>query len=143
MSAEYCLKKWLYDNHIHHVGVGSVGIKEHKGTMNKALYRTLLGLGADPSFHEQRIISKKHIVMNDFIIAMAKNHQEYIKSQFNRDVPLFNELAHGRRHSVLDVGDKVIDPLNNPNMVDKYMTKTARYIHASIPKLVQSIPGIR
>ena len=46
--------------------------------------------GVDPSTHVQRQLTKELIEAADLIIAMGRDHQDFSREQFRRDIPLLS-----------------------------------------------------
>jgi protein-tyrosine-phosphatase len=67
----------------------------------KTLY-VLQSLGIDVSHHIQAQITPTVVDAYDLIIAMAIDHQQFVKEYFGRNIPLFNDIDIGEHNSVLE-----------------------------------------
>ncbi|MBW6442263.1 HIT domain-containing protein [Patescibacteria group bacterium] len=140
MSAEYALKKYLKDKKISGWEVNSAGIKAKKEVIDPKTIEVLEELGIKDIKHHQKKLTKNLLKEHDVIIAMAKNHYDFIRSKFNyKNVVLFNELAINKKESVLDIQDEVKDYLNNRKDVEDKIKKTVRYILNKTPDLFKRI----
>ena len=139
MSAEYCLKDYLKKNNISGVGVASAGTGAIKQPMDPNVRKTLLSFGIDPSNHKQRQICAKHCEEYDLVVAMHKNHQDFIREHFGKEVPLFDEICYGKKVSVLDNNQLMPDWQDHMDAVNRYNVYTVEFIHNSIPKFVANM----
>ena len=103
--------------------------------MHPTIIGALSSYGLDITKHKQTKLTRDLIVKSYLLVAMAKNHQQFIKENFDLDVPLFNELAVKQKTSVYDVSDMVPDYRANKSAVDAHLKNTISYIHDVIPNL--------
>jgi len=137
MSAEYCLRDYLVKNKIYHNKVASAGTSAIIEPMKPKVRATLLALGIDPTKHKQTQLNAKHFKAYDLVVAMHKNHQEFIKEYFGKEVPLFDEVCYGVKASVLDINDELIpNHWDYPDAIDAYMKYAVKFIYNSMPKFV-------
>lgn len=76
---------------------------------------------------------------SDLIIAMSKDHQEFIKKNFDIEVPLFKEVCKGKKESLKDIWEVIPDWRDNPRAKNEYMIKTVDYIHGCMPDLIKKM----
>jgi protein-tyrosine phosphatase len=138
MSAEYCLKKYLEENNIEGIVVESAGTGAIPQKMNSVVKKTLISLGINPSKHKQKPLTDKHFEKFDLIVAMHKNHQDFIKEYFGKDVPLFDEICYGKKVSVLDNNQLIPDWQDHIDAINRFMEYTVKFINNSIPKFVKN-----
>ena len=55
--------------------------------------------GADLTRHIPRQLTTELVEAADLVIAMGRDHQNFIREQFGRDVPLFNQICLGHDHA--------------------------------------------
>ena len=141
MSAEKFLKVYLDMENIQDIEVSSAGIGLVQKGVHEYVIDRLQHYGIKLN-HQTTKLTLKLIQENDIIIAMNKNHQEYIKDKFNLDVPLFNEIAYNKKEGILDVGEMYPEfktlPLEGDKL-RKYINYVLDYIHNTIPHLVDKI----
>jgi len=140
LSAEYILKKYLFDNKIFGYQVSSAGTIAKEEPVDKKVKSTLEKLGIKEIKHKQRKLTKDILDENDVIIAMAKNHYDYIKNNFSsKNVFYFNELAKNEKSSMWDIGDVIKNPKENRQLVEDQIEKTINYINKNIPALFKKL----
>ncbi len=100
VAAEYALKAGL--------GVGtscvvsSAGIDVKPQSVHDWVQTKLREKGADPTSHVQRQLTQELVDAADLVIAMGRDHQVFVRKQFGRDVPLFNQVCLGHDQPILD-----------------------------------------
>jgi protein-tyrosine phosphatase len=140
VSAEYCLKQYLSKNKIDGWEVGSAGIIAAKERVDPKVLETLSKLGVKNIDHKQRKLDPELLKRYDVIVAMAENHVRFINEKLgSKRAILFNELASGKKESVLDVEDEVADPKNNRRAVEKKLERTVKYINEKTPALFSNM----
>jgi len=139
LLAEYLLKDYLMRNNIELIQVSSAGTEAFVQKMDPAVFNFLNSRGIDVSAHKQRKLTAELLAESDLVIAMAEYHQSFIKENFSRNVPLFDEVAKGVKSSVLDIGDVMNDYLTNRPAVTLHVTKIAEHIEEFIPDLCKNI----
>lgn len=139
-SAECLLKHYLNKNAIEGWEVFSAGIIAEKAEIDPEIITKLRSLGVKDISHEQHKLDGSMLEKFDPIIAMAEDHIDFIKKQFNYAHPfLFNELARNEKSSVWDIADNVKDFETNRKNVEQEMNRTIQHIYDSIPGLVDGI----
>ncbi|MFA6525178.1 MAG: hypothetical protein WCT33_02790 [Patescibacteria group bacterium] len=138
LIAEYLLKDWLTKNNRFDIEVSSCGINANSDTSSFSLehFQILKDMGIDTSGHRRTQVTKGLLEENDIIIAMADNHQEYVKKNFNLDIPLFNELYKNEKSSI-----RISPPVTNKSKPGR-MIEIVDYINQSIPRLVSAIDNL-
>jgi len=140
LSAEYLLKQLLREKKDSRIRVSSAGIIAHVEPPHEELRRQLRNRGISISKHKQRKLTKKIFDKADLVIAMSTNHQESIRKLYGVRVPLFNELAYGKKVGVLDIGEKR-GQLHFENKklpakkVVRHIQKTVRHLEKGMPAL--------
>lgn len=140
LTAEYCLKYYLEENNINNWIVSSAGIIAEKAHIDPAVICTLNILGINNINHKQKRLDLNDLKNNNVIVAMAKNHVDFIRQRFNfNNVFLFNELAVNKKTSILDVEDEVVDYKKNRKAVEKKLEMTVIEINSKIPYLFKAV----
>ena len=139
LTAEYCLKQLLEKNHVRNITVESAGLSAVPQPVQSVVAKTLHAYGIDFSRHVQRRLNESIINNADVIVAMAKNHQQFIKTHYHIDAPLFNELAYGVQASVRDVDEAIPNYLTNAKEANPFFMMTVKHIHDGIPQLLKKI----
>lgn len=139
VAAEYCLRDYLEKEGVKNVVIKSAGTMKFKQVNHPLVLKTLSSLGIDARRHKQVKLNKKMLYKQDLVVAMAKDHQDFIKKEFGLDTPLFNELALKKSVSILDVCDAVPDYKINQEAFEKHIDVTVRYIHEMIPKIKEEL----
>lgn len=136
--AENCLKKYLLDNKIDRINVSSAGILAKRASPNPKTISELKRRGVKIKNYKQRKLTKGILEKQDFVIAMAKNHQDFILKNFKRSVPLFNEVVYNKHTSISD-GSILGERIKDKKIVGKFIEETVDYINSSIGKLAEQI----
>ena len=139
VTAEYSLRKYLFDNNINDVIVSSAGIEAKKEKINPFLKNSLKKLGILVNNHRQRKITKKILEENDEIIAIGKDHKEFIEKRFGMKVSLFNKFALNKDTPILDIEDCVVDYKHHEDAVEKFIEGTVKHIHTLTPKVYEEV----
>lgn len=140
ISAELCLKKYLFENGIFDWKVDSAGIIAKPEAIDLETLEALRDLGIDASKHEQKKLTQEMLEKHDVVIGMAENHIAFIKSEFHYDRAfLFNEIAIQESTPILDIEDEIADPLHNRKAVEEMITRTVREISEKIPSFFRKI----
>ena len=134
MIAEYALKARLGAGMS--CVVGSAGIDVKAQSMHDWVMARLREKGADPSSHVQRQLTKELVEAVDLVIAMGENHQVFVREQFGRDVPLFNQICIGQDKPILDVHEAIPDWETCPERARAYVCSVIDVIWATAPALL-------
>ncbi len=141
MAAEKCMKDYLIKNGIDGFSVDSAGIDTVPQEVLPETRERLAYYGINEE-HRYKQLTNGLVEKSDVIIAMNKNHQDYIKERFGISVPLFNELAVGKKEGVLDFDEKFpgITWLNDArHMIRKHAFETVDHIHDAMPELLRKL----
>jgi protein-tyrosine phosphatase len=134
VTAEYALKAGL--------GVGtpcvvsSAGIDVKPQSVHDWVQTRLREKGANTTRHVQRQLTKELIEAADLVIAMGRNHQVFIREQFGRDVPLFNQVCLGHNQPILDLHEMIPDWETDPERARAYVWSVIDVIWATAPALL-------
>lgn len=138
VAAEQCFKKYLADNKITGWDVGSAGIFAEPADVDPKTLETLREVGVEKVEYDQRRLTKEILDSYDIIVGMAENHIEFIKSEFNKNAILFNDLALGEKTSVRDIEDEIPDYQTNRPAVEEKLERTTRDICEKIPRVFEN-----
>jgi protein-tyrosine phosphatase len=101
VTAEYALKIRLGANTSCVVRSAAVDAKPQP--MHAWVQARMREKGADPTTHIQRQLTRELVEAADLVIAMGRDHQVFVREQFGRDVPLFNQVCLGHDQPILDL----------------------------------------
>lgn len=151
MIAEKCFKKYISDNLLEEdFSIDSAWIAPIKQDVQKDVIDRLDYYWINCNNHKYKKINEKLVSESNYIIAMNFDHKDFIKNQFNLDIPLFNELAYNKSTWISDFWEfldfwwfnlKNID-LNDTKYkkeIRDYIYYTVDYIYNSIPYLIKSL----
>ena len=137
VTAEYALKTRLG------VGtfciVGSAGIDVKPQLMHDLVQIQLRQKGSDPTSHVQRQLTKQLVEAADLVIAMGRNHQIFIREQFGRDVPLFNQICLGHDQPIFDLHEVMPDWETDPDRARAYVCSVIDVIWAAAPAILSHL----
>jgi protein-tyrosine phosphatase len=137
VTAEYALKARL------DVGmpciVSSAGIEAKPQSVHDWVQIRLREKGVDPSHHVQRQLTKGLIESADLVVAMGRNHQIFIREQFGRNVPLFNQICFGLDTPILDLHEAIPDWETNFERARTYVLSVIDTIWAAAPAILSRI----
>ncbi len=136
LIAEYSLKSFLRKHAIPGMLVSSAGTIAQPSTPDPRTIAELSALGIRVS-HQQRRLTRRLLRESNLVVAMAKDHQEFIRQNFDESVPLFLEIAKGVKESVYDTSDAV--DMTDRKAVERHISKTVRLINSSMVDIVKKI----
>jgi protein-tyrosine phosphatase len=140
MSADFCLKDYLKKNAISGIEVTSAGTHANPEEINPTVIYALEKFGIDCTRHQQKRLDRNMLEMNDVIVCMADYHQDFILENFgNFKTFLFNEICFGKKESVWDVEDVIMDWNVDKAAVMEHEIRTVEHIHNSMPSFVKNI----
>lgn len=132
--AEFCMKDYLSRNNIESMQVASAGIRANS---NISMYSTLhfeimQSMEIDTSDFKRTPLELEHFDEYDLVIGMSELHREYINKEFNKTIPLFNEIYNGSSKPV-NIGP--------PDRVDlkEGMKKLVEYFYYAMPNVYENI----
>jgi protein-tyrosine phosphatase len=121
--------------------VGSAGIEAKPQTIHPVIRAKLIQKGADPSRHVQRVLTREIVDRTNLIIAMGRNHREFIQRQFGRAAPLFNDVSFGADTPILDVHEALPDWEQELSKARDYVEWVIDHIWNAVPSLLSRLPG--
>ncbi|HRC43662.1 MAG TPA: low molecular weight phosphatase family protein [Nitrospira sp.] len=122
--------------------IGSAGIEASSQEIHPEVLAGLLEKGVDPSRHRQRKLTCDLIEATTVVIAMGRNHQEWIRGEFGREVPLFNHLCYGIDQPILDVHEIIPDWRDQPDQSRDYLQSVIDHIWDGVPHLLDRMPTL-
>ena len=134
VTAEYALKIKLGANRS--CVVSSAGIAAKPQPMHAWVQDRLREKGADPTTHVQRQLTRELVEAADLVLAMGRDHQAYIREQFGRDAPLFNQVCLGHDKPVLDLHEVMPEWERDPERARAYVWSVIDMIWATAPALL-------
>ena len=137
VAAEYALKAGL--------GVGtscivsSAGIAVKPQSVHDWVQTRLREKGADLTTHVQRQLTRELVEAADLVVAMGRDHQVFVREQFGRDVPLFNQVCLGHDQPILDLHEAIPDWETDPERGRSYVWTVIDLIWSSAPALLSHL----
>src|SRR6185295_2204544 len=95
--------------------------------------------GADPTSHIQRQLTKELVDAADLVVAMGRNHQVFVREQFGRDAPLFNQICLGQDKPILDLHEAIPDWETDTERARAYVYTVIDVIWATAPALLSHL----
>lgn len=120
--------------------VGSAGIEAKPQTIHPVILARLMQKGGDPSLHLQRMLTQEMVDRTNLIIAMGRNHRDFIQRNFGRAVPLFNEVSFGTDLPILDLHEAMPDWEQNLCGARDYIESVIDHIWNAVPLLITRLP---
>ena len=137
MSAEYALKALLVAETGYRVG--SAGTHAEPQAMAPFVLARLQALGLDPSSHRQRKVEAALLAEVDLVVAMGLDHRDYLRTHFNRETWLFNQICFGKEEPVLDSWEAVPNWQTDKEALQSYAVSVVDYIHQAMPHFVKNM----
>ncbi len=137
VAAEYALKSFLPRDSAYIVG--SAGIRAELQHIPLQIRAWLRARGADPSSHVQRKLTRDLLEETDLAVAMSLDHRDFIRTHFDRDVPLFNEICYQKEEPVLDIHEAVPDWPTRTEEAYFHGLWVVNHIWASIPAFADNV----
>ena len=123
--------------------VGSAGIEAKPQSLHPLIIEYLRAKGADPSAHVQRKLTRELLESVELAVAMGFDHRDFIREQFGRDVPLFNQVCFEKEEPVLDVHEAMPDGQSNMDEARAYVQSVVDHIWEATPALLARLPVYR
>jgi len=123
--------------------VGSAGIEAKPQSLHPLIIEYLRAKGADPSAHVQRKLTRELLESVELAVAMGFDHRDFIREQFGRDVPLFNQVCFEKEEPVLDVHEAMPDWQSNMDEARAYVQSVVDHIWEATPALLARLPVYR
>ena len=140
LAAEQALKALLGPQSAYLVS--SAGIEAKPQPVHEWVKARLRMKGADPSFHVQRQVSIELIEKADLVIAMGRNHQEYVRERFGREAPLFYNVSVGRDEPIPDIHEVMPNWEEDHERARAYVWSVIDHIWEATPMLISRLPSI-
>lgn len=137
VTAEYALKIRLGANTSGIVGSAGIDIKPQP--VHDWVRARLREKGADLTRHVQRQLSRELVEAADLVVAMGRDHQVFIREQFKRDVPLFNQICLGQDAPILDLHEVMPDWETDPERARAYVCSVIDAIWATTPAILSHL----
>lgn len=137
VTAEYALKARLGAGTA--CVVSSAGIDVKVQTMHDWVRSRLHEKGTDSTAHIPRKLTRELIEAADLVIAMGLDHQTFIREQFEREVPLFNQVCLGHDQPILDIHEVMPDWETDPGRAQAYVRSVIDVIWATAPALLSHL----
>ncbi|NGZ11829.1 MAG: hypothetical protein CV088_21085 [Nitrospira sp. LK70] len=138
MAAEYSVRARICLQPSYRVE--SAGIKAKPQPIHPIISNRLIEKGADPSPHIPRMLTRALIDRADLVIAMGRDHREFIEKQFGLKVPLFNEVSLGEDRPILDLHEALPDWERDIDEARAYVESVIDHIWESVPALLARLP---
>ncbi|MFW6230944.1 MAG: low molecular weight phosphatase family protein [Nanoarchaeota archaeon] len=133
MAAELCARQYVREQKLGKFDFDSAGVLATRQRPHPMTIKTLHKLSIKKIEHRQKQLTEGLLRKQDIVIAMGRDHQDYIKRHFDLDVPLFNQVAHKKNEPVLDIHEQLEDWKTNKEGVARHVEDTVRHIHRSMP----------
>jgi len=137
MTAEYALKALLGAESGYRVG--SAGTEALPQAMAPFVLTRLQVLGLDPTGHRQCKVETALLDEADLVVAMGFDHRDYLRTHFNRDTWLFNQICFDKEEPVLDSWEAVPNWRTEREAVQAYAISVVDYIHQAMPHFVKNM----
>ena len=137
VTAEYALKAHLGPDTSH--VISSAGIDVKPQSMHAWVQARLREKGADLALHIPRQLTRELVEGADLVIAMGRNHQLFVREQFGRDVPLFNQVCLGHDQPILDLHEVMPDWESDHDRAAAYVCSVIDIIWATAPALLSRL----
>lgn len=141
LAAEHALKMMLKGHSS--CLIGSAGIDVKPQAVPEWVQTRLHLRGADVTAHVQRQLTREMVEEADLVIAMAHNHQAFIRERFERDVPLFNHVCFDRDEAILDVHEVLPEWGKDLERARFYVWSVIDRIWEATPYLISRLPQLR
>jgi len=135
LSAEYSLKNYMYKNGINKFVVQSAGIKAYPERPYPWTISKLQSFGINVDNHEQTKVDCDVLKQSDIIICMTKDHRDFIEKKFGCKSYLFNEIAYGKKTSLLDD----CEVMNMEMSLQEFVESTVQYIYEAMPHVYENL----
>jgi len=138
MTAEYAFRAQNKDVSVQSA---SAGIEANVQLMYPPVKDRVIELGIDPSAHVQRRLTLDMLDGVDLPVAMGVDHQDFIRAQFGREVPLFNKVALGVDKPIKDIWEVVPNWDDNEDGRRTYAVYVVETIWNTMPQFIGNMGG--
>jgi protein-tyrosine phosphatase len=96
--AEFCMRDYLRRNKITSINVASAGIRASSdiSKYSQVHFKIMEQMNIDTNEFMRTQFNEELFEQYDVIIGMSELHREYIMQEFNKEIPLFNEIYYGK-----------------------------------------------
>jgi len=132
--AEFCMKDFLSRNNKTSIKVASAGIRANSdiSRYSNIHFNIMNELNIDTTDFKRTLFDENHFKEYDIIIAMSELHRDYIKEQYNREIPLFNEVYNGQKTAV-NIGAP-----DSEDFVEQ-MKKLVHFFYEATPRIIHNL----
>ena len=123
--------------------VASAGIEAKPQTVHAWVRHCLYEKGADVSKHVQRRLTREMLKEADLVVAMGRDHQEYIRREFGIEVPLFKQICYGRDEPILDLHEAHPNWERELNLAKTYVSSVIDTIWKDMPAFLAGLTRFR
>ena len=141
LAAEHALKMMLGEPSSWRVG--SAGIAAKPQMVHEWVQTKLELKGADASAHVQRQVSRNLIEEADLVVAMACNHQAFIREHFGCEAPLFSRVCFEKDEPILDVHEALPEWETELERARLYVWSVIDQIWDATPALISRLSRLR
>ena len=96
--AEFCMKDYIRRNNITSINVASAGIRASSDVekYSQVHFKIMEKMNIDTNEFKRTQFNVELLNKYDVVIGMSGIHKEHIKKEFNKEIPLFNEIYKGK-----------------------------------------------
>lgn len=138
-SAEKLLQKYLKNIKDSSINVSSAGTYAHPDNPYSYTLEELTKLKIINLKHQQTKISQDLLDKQDIIICMTKEHQVFIKENYQRNSYLYNELAYNKK---IDLEDDVETSTFGSSNLENFVKNTVSKINKGVPNLYLKLKSL-
>ncbi|MDG4657743.1 hypothetical protein P6P90_12300 [Ectobacillus antri] len=134
ITAEFCLRDYMQKHNLP-LTVAAAGFKADSDVsrFSDIHFKRMAELGIDTSAFTRTPFSEDMLDKYDVVVAMGREHQDYIKTQYNRSVPLFYEIYKNESQSV------TVPPPDSAGTYLKSIERMVDEIYEAMPVLVRNL----
>ena len=137
LTAEYALRRALSDQA--HVDITSAGTEDFPHVVLPMVRDYLQSHGLDVSAHRRRTLTQQMLEAAELCVAMSTEHQQFVRSRFARDLPLFTEVCGSSAGPLPDVDEAVPDFATNEVAAAAHIRTIIDQIVALTPRLAARV----
>lgn len=138
VAAEHGLKTMLGQPSPYRIG--SAGIEAKLQPVHEWVAHCLREKGADVSGHLPRRVTGELLRDHDLVVAMSRDHQDFLKREFGCDAPLFKQLCYGYDDPIPDLHERYPNWQQDLAAAQAYVTSVIDMIWDDIPSFVYKLP---
>jgi protein-tyrosine phosphatase len=137
LTAEHALRRALSDQS--RVQVASAGTEDFPHVVWPVVRNYLRVHGFDVSAHQRRTLTRQILDAGDLCVAMSTEHQQFVRNQFARDLPLFTEVCGMAPEPLPDVDVAVPDYATNELAAAAHIRTIIDQIVVLTPRLASRV----